>query len=223
MKFIVPSSVLLKNLININGVVANNPIVPILENFLFRIEEGILTVTADDIKSSTNSFDARAGAVAGVLILNKVFFADKDKEVDEIILKIYKDNKEISRVHHYDFERIVRRLFIGLGYDVTPTKRTRDGGYDMVAETRGVIPTSHLIECKSTKTGKKVSIDIVERFLFKINQMKASSGVLVTNFKFSMDVLKHYATSSYKHCLKLIDGDELLRMIGNYVKGFALA
>lgn len=52
MKFIVSSSVLLKNLLNINGVVAANPIVPILENFLFRIEEGTLTVTASDLQTT---------------------------------------------------------------------------------------------------------------------------------------------------------------------------
>lgn len=52
MKFIVSSSVLLKNLQNINGVVATNPIVPILENFLFRIEDGTLTVTASDLQTT---------------------------------------------------------------------------------------------------------------------------------------------------------------------------
>ncbi|HLL95688.1 MAG TPA: DNA polymerase III subunit beta [Spirosoma sp.] len=58
MKFIVSSSVLLKNLQNINGVVATNPIVPILENFLFRIDVGpnasggTLTVTASDLQTT---------------------------------------------------------------------------------------------------------------------------------------------------------------------------
>lgn len=52
MKFIVSSSVLLKNLMTINGVVATNPIVPILENFLFRIEDGTLTVTASDLQTT---------------------------------------------------------------------------------------------------------------------------------------------------------------------------
>lgn len=58
MKFIVSSSVLLKNLQHINGVVATNPIVPILENFLFRIDVGpdssggTLTVTASDLQTT---------------------------------------------------------------------------------------------------------------------------------------------------------------------------
>ena len=52
MKFIVSSSALLKQLQSINGVVTNNPVVPILENFLFEIENGKLTITASDLETS---------------------------------------------------------------------------------------------------------------------------------------------------------------------------
>lgn len=52
MKFIVSSGALLKELNNINGVVTTNPVVPILENFLFEIEDGRLTVTASDLQTS---------------------------------------------------------------------------------------------------------------------------------------------------------------------------
>jgi DNA polymerase-3 subunit beta len=52
MKFIVTSSALLKHLQNINGVITTNPVVPILENFLFEIEKGKLTITASDLQTS---------------------------------------------------------------------------------------------------------------------------------------------------------------------------
>ena len=52
MKFIVSSSYLLKQLSAINGVIATNPVVPILENFLFEISDGNLTVTASDLQTS---------------------------------------------------------------------------------------------------------------------------------------------------------------------------
>jgi DNA polymerase III subunit beta len=51
MKFIVSSSALLKQLSTINGVIASNPIVPILENFLFNLDKNILTVTASDMQT----------------------------------------------------------------------------------------------------------------------------------------------------------------------------
>ncbi|MCL6257889.1 DNA polymerase III subunit beta [Aquiflexum sp. TKW24L] len=52
MKFIVSSNALLKQLSAINGVVTTNPVVPILENFLFEIKGGKLTITASDLQTS---------------------------------------------------------------------------------------------------------------------------------------------------------------------------
>lgn len=74
MKFIVSSSVLLKNLATINGVIAANPIVPILENFLFRIviddkAGGILTVTSSDLQTTMTTqvpVDASEGGAIAI-------------------------------------------------------------------------------------------------------------------------------------------------------------
>ena len=52
MKFIVSSAALLKELNHINGVITTNPVVPILENFLFEIEGGKLIITASDLQTS---------------------------------------------------------------------------------------------------------------------------------------------------------------------------
>ncbi|MFA0962504.1 DNA polymerase III subunit beta [Roseivirga sp. BDSF3-8] len=52
MKFIVSSSALLKQISSINGVITTNPVVPILENFLFEIEDGKLKITASDLQTS---------------------------------------------------------------------------------------------------------------------------------------------------------------------------
>jgi len=52
MKFIVNSSALLKQISSINGVITTNPVVPILENFLFEINEGALMITASDLQTS---------------------------------------------------------------------------------------------------------------------------------------------------------------------------
>jgi DNA polymerase III subunit beta len=52
MNFIVSSAALLKELTKINGVITTNPVVPILENFLFEIENKKLTITASDLQTS---------------------------------------------------------------------------------------------------------------------------------------------------------------------------
>lgn len=52
MKIVVSSSVLLKALSSINGVIVNNPVIPILDNFLFDVEKGILSATASDLQTT---------------------------------------------------------------------------------------------------------------------------------------------------------------------------
>src|SRR6476620_8292696 len=52
MKFVVSSTALLKQLTALNGVITTNPVVPILENFLFEVNNGKLTVYASDLQTS---------------------------------------------------------------------------------------------------------------------------------------------------------------------------
>jgi DNA polymerase III subunit beta len=54
MKFIVSSVQLLKALQQISGVIQSNNTLPILDNFLFELEEGKLRITASDLETTMN-------------------------------------------------------------------------------------------------------------------------------------------------------------------------
>jgi DNA polymerase III subunit beta len=76
MKFLVSASSLLKHLSTINGVISNNPIVPILDNFLFQLDQNTLTVTSSDMQTTmvteleVESRDKGAVAVPAKLLLD---------------------------------------------------------------------------------------------------------------------------------------------------------
>jgi DNA polymerase-3 subunit beta len=76
MKFVVSSTELVKNLSYISGVVAPSPIVPILENFLFELDNTTLTVTASDMQTvmvaelEVNSSDKAAIAIPAKLFMD---------------------------------------------------------------------------------------------------------------------------------------------------------
>ncbi len=55
MKFIASTSALLKNLQTIQGVISPNTVLPILEDFLFVIDNGTLTVYATDLETSMST------------------------------------------------------------------------------------------------------------------------------------------------------------------------
>jgi DNA polymerase-3 subunit beta len=52
MKFIVSTSALLKNLQSVGGALVSSNVLPILDNFLFVINDGVLTITATDLQTS---------------------------------------------------------------------------------------------------------------------------------------------------------------------------
>lgn len=76
MKFIVSSSKLLSRLSRIKGVISNNPVVPILENFLFDLKEGQLSITSSDLQNSmivsvkVDSSDTGAIAVPAKILID---------------------------------------------------------------------------------------------------------------------------------------------------------
>ncbi|UBM57406.1 DNA polymerase III subunit beta [Marinilongibacter aquaticus] len=76
MKFVVSSSELLKHLATISGVIANNPIVPILENFLLQLDGTNLTITASDMQTvmmteaQVESSDSGSIAVPAKLLMD---------------------------------------------------------------------------------------------------------------------------------------------------------
>ncbi len=55
MKFSVSSSELLKKMQVANGVIGSNPVLPILEDFLFSIEDNVLTIAATDLETSVTT------------------------------------------------------------------------------------------------------------------------------------------------------------------------
>ncbi len=73
MKFVVSSSVLQKQLSNISGVIASNPVVPILENFLFEVSDEVLTITASDLQTSIiTTVDIEADDAGSIAIPAKI-------------------------------------------------------------------------------------------------------------------------------------------------------
>ncbi|MEY4108474.1 MAG: hypothetical protein RL181_2816, partial [Bacteroidota bacterium] len=61
MKFSVSSSELLKQLQVVAGSIGSNPVMPILEDFLFSIQDNVLTIAASDMETTmVTSLDVMA-------------------------------------------------------------------------------------------------------------------------------------------------------------------
>ena len=85
------------------------------------------------------------------------------------------------------FEEIVAELFDGFGYAVELTKRTRDGGKDVIAIKRAEVNVRYLISCKRPDPGNPVTVATVrELYGVKVSE-GATKAILATTTYFTHD------------------------------------
>jgi len=73
MRFIVSTSTLLKQLQAVNGASSSSTVLPILENFLFEIKEGILIISATDLQTSmTTSLPVESKEEGKIAVPSKI-------------------------------------------------------------------------------------------------------------------------------------------------------
>jgi restriction system protein len=94
----------------------------------------------------------------------------------------------LSDLEPYQFEQLIESLYHEMGYITKITKRTRDGGKDVIAEkvTLGERATL-LISCKKQKT--KVSVKELRELLGILSNERATKGVLVCTSEFTKPAL----------------------------------
>lgn len=119
MKFIISTSSLLKNLQIINGVISTNTVLPILEDFLFDIKSGQLTIFATDLETSMSSSmeveskeEGRIAVPARILLDTLKTLADQpltfDVDMNTYAIEITTDNGKykVAGENGDDFPRI---------------------------------------------------------------------------------------------------------------------
>lgn len=118
----------------------------------------------------------------------------------------------IAELSPRQFEELIAEIFDRSGHEVHLTKRTRDGGYDIVAVRRALdIPVRYIVECKRYAPKRKVSLDIVQRLLGVKIATQANKAILVTTSSFTADA-QRFADSHYWD-LALRDGEAVLQWI----------
>ena len=108
-----------------------------------------------------------------------------------------------------DFEFLIAGLYLNSEYEVSVTKMTRDGGYDVILVNDSDTKVERLlIECKLHKA--KVGVQVINNLNGVLGNNGASRGVVVTNSKFSRPAIA-FARKTAR--IELIDGLELCKRL----------
>lgn len=147
----------------------------------------------------------------------KIILLDEVSRIKGAIREIYRNNDAIYRLEPYEFEQLVAELMRNKHFHVELTKRTRDGGYDLIAlQDVGGFPYRFLVECKRFAKTRRVDVNIVRSFCQVMNEEK-NNGIIVTSAYFSADAKKYRQKFAPYH-LHFKDRDDVLEWVDQYVK-----
>jgi Restriction endonuclease len=136
---------------------------------------------------------------------------------EELIYRIGQRPEIVYEISPRHFEELIARVLGRFQFSTTLSKRTRDGGYDIVAiEDKDVTKNKYLIECKRYSPERKVDIRIVRQ----LYGVKLSEGVtkamLVTSSYFTRDALAFAEKHAWE--IELKDFADVLRWLRAYWK-----
>lgn len=111
-------------------------------------------------------------------------------QVGAELLRYFSQHPEEMRVMDRRlFEELVAEIFRRFNYEVEVTKRTRDGGRDVIAIKHSEVRVKYLIECKRPDPGGRIGIGTVRELYGVKTDERATLGVLVTTGRITRDAL----------------------------------
>jgi HJR/Mrr/RecB family endonuclease len=137
--------------------------------------------------------------------------------IEELLIALQCDNSLLEDLTSSEFEEVVAEVFRKNGFSVELTKRTRDGGKDIIAiqsDSLG-IANKYFIECKKPEPGNKVSVDVVRQLQgVKYTKDGPNKVILATTSRFTRDARKFVEEEAdSKWDITLADYDSIIQWV----------
>ena len=131
-----------------------------------------------------------------------------------LVERFARDPESLRSMDRRLFEELVAELFLGFGFEVELTARTRDGGKDVIAVRRDIVRVRYLIECKRPDPGGYVSVAPVRELLGVRADENATKAILATTARFSPEAKLIFERNEWQ--LEGRDFDGVRDWIRNY-------
>ncbi len=149
--------------------------------------------------------------------LREFDLTSSDLTIPEICSHLDRTYSDVYSLPPRKFEEIVAHIYRSIGWEVTLTKQSRDGGIDLycISNKSGEVC---IVECKRYAKSRKVGIAAVDRLLGVAFRSEARHAHLVTSSSFTKPASQASDSIVLREEIEmdLIDAHELSRMIGIY-------
>lgn len=178
-------------------------------NFVINNSSGAKTIGEPDFEYSNEIYSAE-----------DIFLVYES--ISELIFALKQSPYMIREIASREFEEVVAEVFKAKGFVVDLTKRTRDGGKDIIAihtDALG-IRNKYFIECKRYAQDNKIGVDVV-RALHGVKNTKdgPNKTILVTTSTFTSDAKKFVENEiASQWDVTLADYDVIVEWLNGYQK-----
>ena len=136
---------------------------------------------------------------------------------EAMIAGLKKQPRDIFKLTPRQYEALVAELIHDMGYVVTLTKATRDGGKDILASIKTECGDFLcLVEAKHYREDRKIGVSLVRTLYGTLCDYQANSAMLVTTSSYSKDA--HTLQQKHKYQLSLRDYTDVAGWIQHYGK-----
>jgi len=134
---------------------------------------------------------------------------------EAMIAGLKKQPRDIFKLTPRQYEELVAELIHDMGYEVTLTKATRDGGKDILASIKTECGDFLcLVEAKHYREDRKIGVSLVRTLYGTLCDFQANSAMLVTTSSYSKDA--HTLQQKHKYQLSLRDYTDVAGWIQHY-------
>ena len=134
---------------------------------------------------------------------------------------IARDRGTLAHLEWRDVERVVAEVFDGIGFQVTLTPGSKDGGKDVVlACTVKGRQAEYYVEIKHWRSSTKVGSGAVEKLLKVIVEEQKAGGLFLSTYGFTENAFEQLTTID-RQKLRFGDQDRIVTFCQTYVKAKA--
>ncbi len=119
--------------------------------------------------------------------------------------------REVQSMSGTEFELLTEKLLIAMGFQTETTKKSGDGGIDIIAfNKQPLLSGKYIIQCK--RYSGSVGEPVIRDLYGVVNSERANKGVLITSGSFTKQAQAFAADKQ----LELIDGEKLDALLTQY-------
>jgi restriction system protein len=136
--------------------------------------------------------------------------------VNDELLRIFRSRPELLRsLPPRRFEEVIAQILTKLGYTVTLTPASGDGGFDVYAAKKEALGSFlFLVECKRYVPPNKVGVEIVRSLHGVVQSSKATAGIIATTSFFTSGAHEFQSRNEHQlHLKDYLDLQEWLKQI----------